>query len=128
MRLVNFYEINPIVGYPGKIGRLKTFCGRLEYTNHGRTSTCHVFVFKTSIDVCIRSADVKSYLGTHISVHNTPSQCYQSTMCLDLPMFMPAWEAPLLEPICRPTTDCPARSCSSVNERRFSVDSVGPKP
>lgn len=32
---------------------------------------------------------------------------------------MPAWEAPLLLPICRPMTFCPWRSCSSENPRRF---------
>lgn len=41
-------------------------------------------------------------------------------ICLGIPYpVMPAWEAPLLLPICRPMTFCPWRSCSSENPLRF---------
>lgn len=41
-------------------------------------------------------------------------------ICLGIPYpVMPAWEAPLLLPICRPITFCPWRSCSSENPLRF---------
>lgn len=43
------------------------------------------------------------------------------------PKFCPACEAPLFDPACSPITPSPARSCSSVNSRLFSVDSAGPR-